>query len=158
MKRKLWLLVAIFIALAAAILMIDSQPTRPRVEMGFYGFTNSGAGVEALFGISNHPNLSVGLHSVSRLGTNATNADQRSLGSWTWSRWEPWGITSAVNVRTTNEPLHVVFEFQERAVGLRRMPERIKEFWGKLIGSEQEFFTGRKFLVTNQTVVVMEPR
>jgi hypothetical protein len=159
MKKKLWWLIAILIVLAVAILTIDLQPAPPPlVKMGFYGFTNSGARVEALFGISNHPNLSVGLHSVGRLGTNAAKPEDGPLGTWMWSRWEPWGVTSAVSIKTTNEPLRVVFEFRERAAGLRRMPERIKEIWGKLSGSEEEFFTGRKFLVTNQTHIANGPR
>jgi hypothetical protein len=159
MRRKLLVVAGIFVALAILILMIDLQPSSPpRVEMGFYGFTNSGARVEALFGISNHPNLSVVLHSVSRLGTNAPDSNAPPMGTWAWGRWEPWGITSAVSIKTTDEPLRVVFEFQERAGGLRRIPERIKELWGKLTGNEREFFTGSKFLVTNETCILSASR
>ena len=146
---------SVFVALAILILMIDLQLSPPsRVEMGFHGFTNSGPRLVALFGISNHPNLTVSLHSVSRFNTNMPTPDATPLGTWAWSRWESWGITSAVNVKTTNEPLRVVFEFQERAVGLRRIAERVKEFYGKLTGNEREFFTGSKFLVTNETSIL----
>jgi hypothetical protein len=114
MRRKVLVVAGIFVVLVVLILLLNLQPAPPpHVEMGFYGFTNSGARVEALFGISNHPNLSVVLHSVSRLGTNAPKPDDESMGSWDWGRWEPWGIISAVNVKTTNEPLRVVFEFQD---------------------------------------------
>ena len=151
MKKKLLILTVILVILAIASLFSVRPAFSPHVEMGFYGWTNSGAGTEALFGISNHPNVTVVLHSITRPGANTSNLEDERLGNWAWSRWEPWGITSAVHVKTTNEPLRVIFEFRERAGGLRRVTERIKEMWGRLTGNEREFFTGHKFFVTNET-------
>ena len=145
----------IFVVVVVLLLMLTLQPAPPtQVEMGFYGFTNTGPRLLALFGISNHPNVIVDLHSVSRLSTSASESNAEPMGTWAWSRWQPWGITAAINVQTTNEPLRVVFEFQQRAAGPRRIPERIQERWGKLTGNEREFFTGRKFLVTNEIHIV----
>jgi hypothetical protein len=158
MKKKLFILAGILVIVALAILLSRSPASPAHVKMAFYGFTNSGSGAEALFGISNHPNLSVVLHSVSRLRTNTPDSNAPPMGTWAWGRWEPWGITSAVSVKTTNEPLRVVFEFQQRAIGLRRIPESVKEVWGKLTGNEREFFTGSKFLVTNETSIVKASR
>jgi hypothetical protein len=148
-----------FVIAIVLMLMLNLQPAPPpHVEMGFYGFTNLGGRTVALFGISNHPPLSVVLHSVSRLNTNAPTLNDAPMGTWAWGRWEPWGITSAIHTETTNEPLRVVFEFQERADGLRRIPERMKEILGKLAGNEREFYTGSKFLVTNETRILNSSR
>jgi hypothetical protein len=154
MRRKLLVTVGIFVFLLVLIFLLNLKPAPPpHVEMGFYGFTNTGPRLLALFGISNHPNIIVDLHSVSRLSTNASESNAAPLGTWAWGRWEPWGITAAINVETTNEPLRAVFEFQQRAAGPRRIRERIQELWGKMTGNEREFYTGSKFLVTNETRV-----
>jgi hypothetical protein len=157
MKKKLLVFAAIFVVLAMVILLSRGPASPPHVELGFLGFTNSGPRLIALFGISNHPPLAVDLDSITHLDTNASNAGDVS-GSWDWgSSWEPWGILCAIGVKTTNEPLRVVFEFQQRAVGLRRIPEVVQERWGTLTGKGREFFTGSKFLVTNQTSIVKVP-
>jgi hypothetical protein len=91
------------------------------------------------------------------MNTNSSLPSDK-LGSWTWSRGQSWGMISAVTVKTTNEPLQMVWEFQERASGLRRIPEQLKELWGEMTGHDREFFTGRKFFVTNETRVWIAPR
>ena len=59
----------------------------------------------------------------------------------------------AISVDTTNEPLQVVFQFQQRTVGPRRIVEQLRELWGRLTGNEREFFTGSVFFITNETTL-----
>ncbi|MFL6463194.1 MAG: hypothetical protein ACJ73N_02135 [Bryobacteraceae bacterium] len=66
---------------------------------------------------------------------------------------EPWGLHYVIDVKTTNEPLRVVFRFQERAVGPRRVIEQLRELFGRITGSEREFFNGPVFFITNETRV-----
>ena len=158
MKSKLMILAGIFLVAAVAILSFGHPQSSPRPEMGFLGFTNSGASPWplAMFAISNRPNLAVTLHSLQHVNPNPLLAEQSAR--WEWSRATEWGMIEAVAVTTTNDPLAIVFQFQERAGGFPRVAEQIRELWGRVTGHEQEFFTGRKFLVTNTTSVPVAPR
>jgi hypothetical protein len=158
MKRKILILFAIFLIAAVAILSSSRPVPTSRVEMGFLGFTNStvNAWPIAMFPISNRPNLAVKFYSFQRVNPDPNFTQQSAR--WEWGRATEWGILQAIAVTTTNEPLAMVFQFQERASGLRRIPEQLRELWGKVTGNEREFFTGRKFLVTNETHVSAAPR
>lgn len=156
MNKRLGILAVLIVILVGVVLLLNaSRPAlAPTLEVGFLGFTNSGGAIEARFAISNPPNSAVTLHSVTlketRLGSAHMN---KGRGYFSGARREEWGLDYAIIVETTNEPLRVVFEFQQPAVGPRRMLERLKEFWAKLQGTERTFFTGIKFFVTNETRV-----
>jgi hypothetical protein len=161
MKRSLLILAVFILVLGGVMLMsnLQSSPPPPIVAGGFLGFTNSRGRVEALFAFSNPPNAALFLHSVSLKDTSgASGSTNKSRGSFSWGRREQWGLAYAITVTTTNEPLRVVFQLQQPAVGPRRMIERIKEFLEILKGKELTLFTGRTFFVTNETSVVIAPR
>ena len=157
MKRKTLILAGIFPIAVAVILLLNRPAPTPRVETGFLGFTNSTGGTwpVAMFATSNRPNLAAMFDSFQKVNPDPSFTQQSAR--WEWSRAAEWGIIEAVAVTTTNEPLAMVFQFQERASGLRRILEQIRELWGKVTGHEQELFTGRKFLVTNETRVSVAP-
>jgi hypothetical protein len=121
------------------------------VNVAFLGFTNSGAGTEALFALTNPPAVAVSLHSV-RAAARTGRADaNEEKGSFSWGRRESWGLAYAISVITTNEPLRVVLKFQQRAAGPRRLIELVREVFGRLAHNDREFFTGHVFFVTNET-------
>ena len=150
-------LILAVVLLCVGSLMVSSifQGSRrvPPVNMGFVGFTNSGARTEALFAISNPPNAAVSLHSVRLRDTSDSNSADKDRGHFSWARRESWGLPYAITVDTTNEPLSVIFKFQQRSVGPARIVEQIKELFGRITGSEVEFFTGHVFFATNDTRV-----
>jgi len=152
-RRTLCLLAATAVlALPISLLRSPhSHRTPPVVNVAFLGFTNSTAGTEALFALTNPPAVAVSLHSVraaAHAGGNGANAER---GSFSWCRRDPWGLIYAISVDTTNEPLLVVLKFQQRVVGPRRLIELVREVFGRLTHNEREFFTGHVFLVTNET-------
>jgi hypothetical protein len=118
---------------------------------GFLGFTNAGGRHEALFALSNPPPVAVSLHSVRRVSTLTNNEGTGEAGHFSWASKEQWGLPYAIDVDSTNEPLRVVFQFRQRAIGPRRVVEQIRELWGRLTGNERGFFTGSIFFVTNET-------
>jgi hypothetical protein len=153
MKRKFLIFAGILLIAVVAILLLSRPASSPRLEMGFLGFTNSTAGAWpiAMFAISNRPNVAVMFDSFQKVNPDPWFTEQSAR--WEWTHGTEWGMIEGVAVTTTNEPLAMVFKFQERASGLRRISEQIRELWGKVTGHEREFFTGRTFLVTNETRV-----
>ena len=152
-RRTLCVLAAVAI-LALLVSLLRSPPphwTAPVVNVAFLRFTNSAAGTEALFALTNPPAVAVSLHSVraaARAGVPGANAER---GSFSWCTREPWGLVYAINVETTNEPLRVVLMFQQRVASPRRLIELAREVFGRLTHNKQEFFTGHVFFVTNET-------
>ena len=51
----------------------------------------------------------------------------------------------AISVDTTNEPLRVVLEFQQRATGPRRFFEQVRELFGEITQNEREFSPAMSF-------------
>jgi len=151
MKKRVLIVVLLALACLVGFLSFRPKIAAPSVVTSFLGFTNSGARQEALFALSNPPNAAVSLHSVRRLSNAGDDAAVREAGHFSWARREQWGLPYAITVDTTNEPLRVVFKFQHRAVGPRRIVEQIREMFGRIIGNEREFFTGSTFFVTNET-------
>ena len=150
-KRSIFFLFLLLVAvLGFWCLPRKLQP--PTVATSFLGFTNVSGRQEALFALSNPPPASVSLHSVRRL-SSVTDVDAREAGHFSWAMRESWGMPYAVSVATTNEPLRVVFQFQQRAVGPGRITEQIRELFGRVSGNEREFFTGNVFFVTNETTL-----
>ncbi len=151
-RNRRWLLVAIPILLALCVWLFSPasrRPVHPSVSVAFAGFTNSGTFVEALFSLTNPPALSMSLQSVHALGAKAGSVPVE-LGNFSYGRKEPWGLTYAISVGKTNEPLEVVLRFQELASGPTRAIERVREIFGDLTHKPQAFFTGPVFFVTNQ--------
>lgn len=155
-----WALMLVVLVSAYLVGLLSSRPKAPAptVATGFLGFTNAGARQEALFAVSNPPIAVLNLHSVRRLSRGGTNASVGEAGRFSWMRREPWGLPYAITVDTTNEPLQVVFKFQKRSVGPRRIVEYILEEFGRMTGNEREFFTGSTFFVTNETRTASLPR
>src|SRR5438876_10410107 len=118
-RRTKWLLiVAAVLSLLISTLRLPHPHSRPFVNLSFIGFTNSGAGVEALFALTNPPKVAVTLHSVRAAAHGDQSGATQERG--TWGRKESWGLAYALSVDTTNEPLRVLLKFQQRAVGPRR--------------------------------------
>ncbi len=155
MKRKTGVTILGFaiLVLVAIVLSASHLPPDPAVKVDFLGFTNSGPRVEALFALTNPPNVALSLYSVTLKGALDPAARKRERGSFSWGSRETWGLAYAVTVDTTNEPLRVIFEFQRPAVGPRWVVDFIKERWERLKGHDVTLFTGRKFYVTNETSV-----
>jgi hypothetical protein len=153
MKKRILILLFVLLVCLLGVWCFPRRVTAPTVATSFLGFTNSGGRPEALFALSNPPPASVSLHSVRRISTPTTNGATREAGYFSWTRREQWGLPYAIGVDSTNEPLQVVFQFQQRAVGPRRMTEQIRELFGRITGNEREFFTGSVFFVTNETTV-----
>jgi hypothetical protein len=152
-RRTLWLLMAtVILALLISLLRLPHPHwTPPVVNVVFLGFTNSGTGTEALFALTNPPAVAVTLHSVRAAAHSDRAGAKEERGSFSWGRRESWGLAYAVSVDTTNEPLRVVLEFQQRAAGPRRLIELVREVFGRLAHNDREFFTGHAFFVTNET-------
>jgi hypothetical protein len=148
-KKRLLLLALILLVLLSAFLMLPRKNVVPSLPAVFLGFTNSGGQPEALFAFSNPPPASLSLHSIRRI-TFPVDSAARDGGRFSWGRREEWGLIYAIGVDTTNEPLRVVFQFQQRAVGLRRLVEQIRELFGRMAHNEREFFSGSIFLLTNE--------
>ena len=152
MKKRILILLLALLACLLGIWCFPRRITAPTVATSFLGFTNSGGRPEALFALSNPPPASVSLHSVRRIST-LTSGETREAGHFSWARREQWGLACAIGVDSTNEPLQVVFQFQQRAVGPQRMTEQIRELFGRITRNEREFFTGSVFFVTNETTL-----
>jgi hypothetical protein len=155
-KTALWTLtVAALVALfIASWRLMSMQWSPPAVPVYFACYTNSGAAwPEALFLMTNPPNASVELSSVRSEGQIDRGA-RRDRGGFDWCSREPWGLVYAVGVDTTNEPLRLVWKFQLRCRGPKRIFEQARELFGQLTGREHEYFTGITFFVTNETKVV----
>jgi hypothetical protein len=88
---------------------------------------------------------------VRRLSNPGDDAAVHEAGHFSWTRREQWGLLYAMTVDTTNEPLRVVFKFQQLASGPRRIVEQARELFGRITANEREFFTGSVFYVTNET-------
>jgi hypothetical protein len=151
MKRRSLIVFLLLLACVFGIWCLPRRVTPPTVATSFLGFTNSGGRAEALFALSNPPPASVGLHSVRRISALTNSGPTREAGHFSWAKREQWGLPYAIGVDSTNEPLQIVFQFQQRAVGPRRIIEQFRELWGRLSGNEREFFTGSIFFVTNET-------
>ena len=154
--RRLLVLICIGVLVCAclwffAVWLFSRPGPAPAAAMSFLGFTNASGGNEALFALSNPPPAAVSLHSVQPLRLVANNPVSRNAGSFSWGRREEWGLRYAISVNSTNEPLQVVFRFQLRAVGPRRLVEQCRELLGRITGDEREFFTGSISFVTNET-------
>jgi hypothetical protein len=148
---RLALLVLAFVALLITSWRLPSKPwSLPVVPVYLASYTNSGAGTEALFMMTNPPNASIELLSV-RSVDQAEGGAMREKGRFSWGRRETWGLVYAVGVETTNEPLRVVWKFQLRRRGPKRILEQARELFGQLTGREHEYFTGTVFFVTNET-------
>jgi len=147
------LVVAAVLALLISILRLPHPHSTPVVNLAFIGFTNSGAGVEALFALTNPPKVAVTLHSVRAAAHGDQSGATQERGYFTWGRKESWGLAYAISVDTTNEPLRVVIKFQQRAAGPRRFIEQMRELFGEITHNEREFFTGNLFFVTNETKI-----
>jgi hypothetical protein len=158
MNKRVLILVLLVLACLVGLLISRPKVAAPSVVTSFLRFTNSGARQEALFALSNPPNAAVSLHSVRRLSNAGDAATAREAGQLSWTRREVWGLPYAITVDTTNEPLRVVFKFQQRAVGPRRIVEQVREVFGRITGNEREFFTGSIFFVTNETKIESLPR
>ena len=150
MKKRTVTFLLLLLVCLFGLVSLRREESAPSLTTSFLGFTNSGGRHEALFALSNPPNAAVSLHSVRRVSTASDDATQEA-GHFSWARREQWGLPCAISVHTTNEPLKVVFQFQQRAVGPRRIIERIRELLGRITGNERDFFTGRIFVVTNET-------
>ena len=151
-KTAMWTLVIVaFATLFIAGWRLLSIPwSPPAVPVYFACYTNSGAGPEALFMMTNPPNAAVELSSV-RSDAQAHGGAMLDRGQFSWGRREPWGLVYAVGVDTTNEPLRVVFKFQLRCRGPKMIFEQARELFGQITGREREYFTGMTFFVTNET-------
>lgn len=149
MKKRVLILCLVSLVCLVGLLSIPRKNVIPSVSTKFLGFTNSSGQPEALFALSNPPAAAFSIHSVRRISTNDVAA--RDAGRFSWARRERWGLQSAIAVNTTNEPLRIVFRFQQRAIGPRRIVEQLRELLGRITGKEREFFTGSKFFVTNET-------
>jgi hypothetical protein len=123
--------------------------------IGFIGFTNSAGTDLGLFGITNPPDSAVELYSVTLKVTSETN---RQWGNFVEGRRETWGLVYTISVDSTNQPLQVVWQFQRRAKGPRRLIEWLRELWAQVRGREIELFTGSKFFATNETRVLVSPK
>ena len=153
-RRTKWLLiVAAVLSLLISTLRLPHPHSRPFVNLAFIGFTNSGAGAEALFALTNPPKVAVTLHSVRAAAPGDHSDATQERGCFSWGKRESWGLAYAISVDTTNEPLRVVLKFQQRAVGPRRVIERVREIFGEITHNEREFFTGNLFFVTNETKI-----
>jgi len=155
-RRTLSLVMAIAILVLLIGLLRSPHPhwTPPVVNVAFLGFTNSGIGTEALFALTNPPAVAVSLHSVRAAAHGDGTGAKEERGSFSWGRRESWALAYAISVDTTNEPLRVVLEFQQRAVGPRRFIELVREVFGRLTHNDREFFTGHAFFVTNETRII----
>jgi len=149
----LYVLIAIpILALLISVLITSySQWTPPLVNVAFIGFTNSGSSPEALFALTNPPAAAISLHSVRGTAHADPPGTQKERGAFRWGRRESWGLVYAIGVDTTNEPRQVVLKFQQRNGSPRRKVEQVRELFGRLVGKEREFFTGKVFFVTNET-------
>jgi hypothetical protein len=146
------LAVAVLVVAGALLLLsVRNAPPVPAVTINFTGFTNSAGQMEALFALKDPlPDAAVSLHLVEP----TTGEGSLPVGNFSWARRESWGLSYAIAVDTTNEPLRVVFQFQRRAGGPRRLIELVRELFARLRGRDLELFTGGKFWVTNETRVV----
>lgn len=151
MKKLTFIFCLVLVVCVLGLWRIPRKVTPPTVATGFLGFTNSGGRHEALFALSNPLNAAVSLHSVRRIATIANKNVTGEAGHFSWARKEQWGLPYAIGVDSTNEPLRVVFQFQQRASGPRRIGEQLRELLGRITGNEREFFTGSIFFVTNET-------
>src|SRR6266446_6484015 len=115
-RRTKWvLIVTAVLALLISILRLPHPYSAPVVNLAFVGFTNSGAGVEAVFALTNPPKVAVTLHSVRAAAHGDQSGATQERGYFTWGRKVSWGLAYAISVDTTNEPLRVVIKFQQRA-------------------------------------------
>jgi hypothetical protein len=117
--------------------------------MVFLGYTNSGGVHEALFELAQPIDAAISPPSIYAL--KSTNPPGVPIQASAFSRVMRGnrGLVFATKVDSTNHPLRFVFAFQTRAVGTRRVVEKVKELSGRLVGNEREFFTGSKYFVTN---------
>ena len=149
-RRVLLLAVLVVLGLVGMFGLLRPQPA-PEVPIGFLGFTNSRMRLEAVFGITNPPAAGLSLHSVRALSSGVdSNSEQK--GHFSWANKEQWGMPYAITVHSTNEALRVVFQFQQRAVGPRRLVEIVRERIGDWTGNPRDFFTGHIFFVTNDII------
>jgi hypothetical protein len=158
MKKRTFIFCFVLLVCLFGLWCLPRKVAPSAVVAGFLGFTNSGGHHEALFALSNPPNAAVSLHSVRRVSTLTNIVPAGEAGHFSWAGKEEWGLPYAISVNSTNEPLCVVFQFQQRAVGPRRIVEQIRELWGRLTRNECEFFTGSIFFVTNETEHGILPR
>lgn len=154
-SRRKWLLLAgvvLVIGVVSLVLALRDPPPPPAVALHFLGFTNSNGNAEALFTLGEPlPDAAIELDSV-RL-KNSTGPGGLEHGNFSWARGDGSSLTLGVTVDTTNEPLRVVFRFQRRNVGLRRLLDLARERLAKVRGRDLELFTGSEFYVTNETRV-----
>src|SRR5262245_54918506 len=153
MKKRTFILLLLLLVCILGVWSLPRRVTADTVATTFLGFTNSGGRPEALFALSNPPPASVSLRSVRRILKLTNDGVTLEAGHFGWARREQWGLAYAIDVDSTNEPLQVVFQFQRRAVGPRRITEQIRELFGRITGNEREFFTGNVFFVTNETTL-----
>ena len=153
---KKWLAVAgvvLVIGVVSLVMTLREPPPPPAVALHFLGFTNSSGNAEALFTLNEPlPDAAIEIYSV-RL-KNSTGPNSLERGNFSWAHGDGSSLTLGVTVDTTNEPLRVVFRFQRRNVGLRRLVDVVRERLAKLRGRDLELFTGSTFYVTNETSVV----
>jgi hypothetical protein len=163
MRTKQRVLAAALVFLLLLILITGwmvthPPPVPPQIGIGFLGFTNSSSGrPQAIFGISNPPNASLMVYSVTLTNDTGSVAQDKQRGWFEWAKRLEWGLPVGITVDTTNQPLSVVFQFQLRRGGPRRLLERLQEYYVRLRGGEVSYFTGDTFFVTNQTIVGDEP-
>lgn len=153
-KRTLLAVLAVGLILLALIplSLMMHPPGPPHVAIGFLGFTNSASGrPQAVFGVTNPPNAGLTVYSVTLTNDTGSVLDEKQKGRFDWATKAEWGLPIGITVETTNEPLSVVFQFQLRRGGPRRVLERLQEYVVRLRGGEVSYFTGGKFFVTNHT-------
>jgi hypothetical protein len=151
-KTATW---SLAVCAVAALMIVSSRLlsapwSLPMVPIYFACYTNSGAGAEALFILTNPPNASIELLSV-RSSSQADGVSTQEEGRFNWGRREPWGLVYAIGVNKTNEALEVVWKLQLRNRGPKRVFEQARELFGHITGREHEYFTGTIFCVTNET-------
>lgn len=151
-KKGLILAVAVLVVAGALLLLsLRGAPPPPAVTINFTGFTNSAGQTEALFALKDPlPDAAVGLYSID-LVEPALGKGSLPVGNFSWARRETWGLSYAIAVDTTNQPVRVVFQFQRRAGGPRRLIELVRELFARVRGRDLELFTGSRFYVTNET-------
>lgn len=154
-KKGLILAIAVLVVAGALLLLsLRTAPPPPAVTINFTGFTNSAGQMEALFALKDPlPDAAVRLHLV-----EPTTCEGSPVGNFGWARRESWGLSYAIAVDTTNQPVRVVFQFQRRAGGSRRVIELVRELFARVRGRDLELFTGSRFYVTNETRVVDQSR
>src|SRR6185369_15701758 len=154
--RQKWLALAgvvLVIGIVSLVMTLRDPPPPPAVSLHFLGFTNSSGNAEALFTLNEPlPDAAIEIYSVR--SRNSTGPNSLERGNFSWARGDGSSLTLGVTVDTTNEPLRVVFRFQRRNVGLRRLIDLVRERLAKLRGRDLELFTGSAFYVTNETRVI----